>query len=314
MTGEPIVLLANGVAGAGVGPSAERLAARQPGLDALVEGVSAVERDLAVHSVGLGGWPNLLGELELDAAVMDGDTRRTGAVGALRGVVSACRVALHVLRDLDHEILVGAGAARFAAEIGVVGAAGEDGLTPEARAVWWRRLSASMTEEQRAAFPDTSLLPLTGALAEPDSVRDTTVFLCRDANAGLHAATSTSGWAWKYPGRLGDAPIAGAGFYADSRFGAAACTHTGEMAIRAGTARTIVLALRLGKTLGEAVDLAVEELVELETGCLGPLVIHALDARGGHRVVALRCSEPVLFWYWREGMAAPERREAEAVG
>ena len=72
---------------------------------------------------------------------------------------------------------------------------------------------------------------------DPESVRDTTVFLCRDARAGLHAATSTSGWAWKYPGRLGDAPIAGAGFYADSRFGAAACTHTGELAIRAGTAR-----------------------------------------------------------------------------
>lgn len=56
--------------------------------------------------------------------------------------------------------------------------------------------------------------------------------------------TSTSGWAWKYPGRRGDSPIPGAGFYADSRYGAAACTHTGEMTMRCGTSRSILLALR----------------------------------------------------------------------
>ena len=61
--------------------------------------------------------------------------------------------------------------------------------------------------------------------------------------------TSTSGWAWKYPGRLGDSPIPGAGFYADSRYGAAACTHTGEMTMRCGTARSIVLAMRFGHSL-----------------------------------------------------------------
>ncbi len=62
------------------------------------------------------------------------------------------------------------------------------------------------------------------AITDPERVRDTTVFLSADAERGIHAATSTSGWAWKYPGRLGDSPIPGAGFYADSRYGAAACT------------------------------------------------------------------------------------------
>src|SRR5207237_1169552 len=77
---------------------------------------------------------------------------------------------------------------------------------------------------------------------------------------------STSGWAWKYPGRLGDTPIIGAGSYADTRHGAAACTHTGEMTIRAGTARAIVLYLKLGYALEEAVAAALDDLKALKAG------------------------------------------------
>ena len=137
------------------------------------------------------------------------------------------------------------------------------------------------------------------------------MFLCRDSTDGIHAATSTSGWAWKYPGRLGDSPIPGAGFYADSRYGAAACTHTGEMTMRCGTSRTIVLAMRLGYSLGDAVKLAVEELSELSSGFLGGVVIHAIDASENHEVVSFRCGEDIKYWLWTSGMPEPELRFAK---
>ena len=170
-----------------------------------------------------------------------------------------------------------------------------------------------MDADQRANFPDIALAPLSRTITDPERVRDTTVFLCQDQAKGIHAATSTSGWAWKYPGRLGDSPIPGAGFYADSRYGAAACTHTGEMTMRAGTARTIVLALKLGYSLTDAIALAVEGLEELSGGFLGGVVIHAMDAKGNHDVVNFRCEGEIRYWLWKDGMTEAELRGARSV-
>jgi beta-aspartyl-peptidase (threonine type) len=85
--------------------------------------------------------------------------------------------------------------------------------------------------------------------ADPERTRGTVNFIAQDAQGHICAGASTSGWAWKYPGRLGDTPVVGAGIYADSRYGAAACTGMGEMAIRAGTARSLVLYLKMGWAL-----------------------------------------------------------------
>src|SRR3569833_4252125 len=167
-----------------------------------------------------------------------------------------------------------------------------------------------MPPDQAAAFPDTPLAPRSRAITDPERVRDTTVFLSADSAKGIHAATSTSGWAWKYPGRLGDSPIPGAGFYADSRYGAAACTHTGEMTMRCATARTIVLAMKLGHTLSDAIKLAVEELDELTEGFLGGVVIHAVDAKGNHEVCYFRCQGEIRYWLWEDAMAEPALRPA----
>ena len=168
------------------------------------------------------------------------------------------------------------------------------------------------TPEQQAAFPNTPLTPLLKTITDPERVRDTTVYLSADPDRGIHAATSTSGWAWKYPGRLGDSPIPGAGFYADSRYGAAACTHTGEMTMRCATSRTVVLAMKLGYSLGDAVKLAVEELSELSEGFLGGVVIHALDAQGNHEVVNFRCPGDIRYWLWTPDMPEPELRDAKS--
>jgi N4-(beta-N-acetylglucosaminyl)-L-asparaginase len=301
------MLLANAEAWPGFDTSVELLKQGGPGIDAMISGIAKVEREAKVRSVGYGGWPNMIGEMEFDAGVMDGTTRDVGAVGAVPATLPVSALAHEVMKHLPHVMLTGSGARRFATERGF---AIDDTLHPDSKRVWWERLQKEMSPEQMAAFPDIALAPLSNTITDPERVRDTTVFLGRDAANGLGVVTSTSGWAWKYPGRLGDSPIVGAGFYADSRYGAAACTHTGEMTMRCGTSRSIVLALRLGHTLDQAIQLAVQELGELSTGFLAGVVIHAMDAAGNHKVVNFRCDEEIRYWYWDERMTAPELRIA----
>ncbi|GHD69336.1 N(4)-(beta-N-acetylglucosaminyl)-L-asparaginase [Jeongeupia chitinilytica] len=301
-----MILLANSEAWPGFADSVALLKQGAHGLDAMVAGIGKVERETSVRSVGYGGWPNMLGRMEFDAAVMDGTTRDVGAVGALPDILPACAVAQQVMQRLPHVMLTGEGAKRFAIETGF---SPEETLLDDSKRIWWERLEKELGADA-ARFPDVPLIPLSTTITDPERVRDTTVFLCRDSQRGIHSATSTSGWAWKYPGRLGDSPIAGAGFYADSRYGAAACTHTGEMTVRCSTSRSIVLAMKLGHSLEDAVALAVEELSELSTGFLAGVVIHAIDAHGDHRVVNFRCQGDIKYWLWEPSMSQPELRTA----
>jgi L-asparaginase len=302
-----MLLVANAEAWPGFKSTVEQLKAGADSLTAMVEGISAVEREPKVRSVGYGGWPNMLGIMECDAAVMDGNTREVGAVGAVPDTIPVAKLAHAVLKNLPHVMLTGDGARRYATEIGF---SQDDVLFEDSKRVWWERLQKEMSPEQAAAFPNTPLAPLLKTITDPERVRDTTVWLSSDRARGIHAATSTSGWAWKYPGRLGDSPIPGAGYYADSRYGAAACTHTGEMTMRTSTSRTIVLAMKLGYSLTDAVKLAVDELDELTGGFLGGVVIHAVDAKGNHQVTNFRCQGPIRYWFWEDSMPEPELRDA----
>jgi N4-(beta-N-acetylglucosaminyl)-L-asparaginase len=303
-----MILLANAEAWPGFQTTVEMLRSGSDSLTAMVAGIGRVEADVRVRSVGYGGWPNMLGEMECDAAVMDGTTREIGSVGAVPGTIPVAALAHEVMKRLPHVMLTGAGARRFATETGFPV---DDMLFDDSRRVWWERLEKELSPEELRKFPEVALAPLLRAITDPERVRDTTVFVSADAARGIHAATSTSGWAWKYPGRLGDSPIPGAGFYADSRYGAAACTHTGEMTMRCATARTIVLAMKLGHSLSDAIKLAVEELDELTTGFLAGVVIHAVDAKGNHEVVNFRCQDEVRYWLWEEAMSEPEIRTAK---
>jgi len=303
-----MLLLANKEAWPGFPTTVQMLREGAISLDAMVAGISKVESEVQVRSVGYGGWPNMLGNMELDAAVMDGNTRDVGTVGAVPNTLPVARLAHEVMKRLPHVMLTGDGARRFASEIGF----SEDNvLFEDSKRVWWERLEKELSTEELAKFPDIPLAPLSRAITDPERVRDTTVFLSADPTRGIHAATSTSGWAWKYPGRLGDSPIPGAGFYADSRYGAAACTHTGEMTMRCSTARTVVLALKFGYSLADAVKLAVEELNELSSGFLAGVVIHAVDAKGNHEVVNFRCEGEIRYWLWEDSMPEPELRAAK---
>ncbi len=263
----------------GIAAAMEVLRRGGSALDAVETGTRLVEDNLDDLSVGRGGLPNLLGEVELDASIMDGSTLAAGAVAGLKGYPHPISVARRVMTDLPHVLLVGEGAARFAVECGF---AREDLLTDEARRIWRERLEgklpANASPGDRAYYE--KMREWVRLAADPEKVSGTVNFLARDRDGNLASAVSTSGWAWKYPGRAGDSPIIGAGNYCDNRYGTAACTGRGEMAIRAGTARSVVLYLKQGMPLTEALAEAMRDLWALDDPYYGDMSIVALDAAG----------------------------------
>ena len=304
-----MILVTNNEGTLGVPTTARLLAAGQGGLDAIEAGIRLIEADPSVRTVGRGGWPNILGEVELDSCLMDGSTLRTGAVGALKGFLHPVSVAREIMRRLPHELLVGDGAARFAREIG---AATAENLIEDSRRAWQAWFDAELTDEQKRAWPETPLAELCRHAIDPEVGRDTTVFLAQDYGGNVCSGTSTSGWGWKYPGRLGDSPIIGAGSYADTRYGAAACTGAGEMAIRCCTARSIVLYMKAGASVADAVHEAAEDMRALKGGLISRITIHAIDARGNHKVVAVNGAGDNVYWLW-DGQGEPRRCPAEPV-
>lgn len=295
----------------GARQAAELLAAGGSALDAAELGCRMVESDPADHSVGLGGLPNLLGEVELDAAVMVGGSRAAGAVAALQGYEHPVSVARRVMEQMPHVLLVGDGAARFAREQGFES---RDLLTPEAIAIRDARLRDELPPEEADLLAYHEIVGRWRSLLDdPERHAGGTVnFLARDRRGGLAAAVSTSGWYFKYPGRVGDSPIVGAGLYADSRYGAAACTGRGELAMRAVTAHSVVTALRHGLSAGEAVRVAIEDADSLPDPYGTGLNVLALDAQGNHAGAANR---PGATYVWlAEGMEEPEEVDCIRAG
>ena len=304
-----MILVTNNEGTVGAPTTARMLAKGASALDAIEAGIRLIEADPAVRTVGRGGWPNLMGEVELDACMMDGTTLRTGAVGALKGYLHPVSVAREIMRRLPHEILVGEGAARFAHETGAVTA---DNLIEDSRRVWREWFDRTLTPAQKQAWPDIPMADLCRHAIDPETGRDTTVFLAHDQGGNIGSGTSTSGWGWKYPGRLGDSPIIGAGSYADTRYGAAACTGAGEMTIRCCTARSVVLYMKQGAKVADAVLEAVEDMRALKTGLINRVTIHAIDPRGNHDVVAVNGSGGNVYWLW-QGSGEPIQCPAKAI-
>ena len=264
-------------------PAAMRILRRGgSALDAVVAATRIVEDDPADDTVGSGGLPNLLGEVELDASLMDGTTLRAGAVCALRGFRSPIAVARLVMERLPHVLLAGEGAARFARECGCEERAL---LTEEAQGKWRRRLRR-IGESPASIARKRRLAPAVwrAAIEELGTVN----FLALDRRGELASAVSTSGWAYKYPGRVGDSPIIGAGNYSDSRYGAAACTGFGELALRALTARTAVDHLRAGSSPREAARAAIAAANALQARAVKRINIVVLAPDGAHAAATTR--------------------------
>jgi L-asparaginase len=278
-------------------------------LDAVEAGIRVIEADVSINSVGRGGAPDLLGVVSCDAAVTDGATGRAGAVGNLRGFLHAVSVARQVMERLPHVLLVSEGAERFAREIGAEPA---EMLTDEARARYEKWMVERVPAEVRAKLPEGDLAKIAWESCNEMTAGGTVVFLCIDGKGDIAAGTSTSGWAQRYPGRLGDSPVVGAGLYADNRYGTCGCTHVGEMTIRACTARSVVLYMKAGAAVREACLEAVRDLRALKGGYLGPVVIHAIDRQGSSCVVS---TGPVVkgldYFCWDGSSGDVEMRRAE---
>jgi beta-aspartyl-peptidase (threonine type) len=208
------------------------------------------------------------------------------------------------MERLPHVLLVGEGAARFAAEMGF---ARTNLLTDEAREVWAKRLRADMGAADFERLDELDGLWRWVEIAtDPEHAQGTTNVIAQDAHGDLCAGVSTSGWAWKYPGRVGDSPIPGAGLYADNRYGAAACTGTGEMAIRAATAHSIVFYMKMGLPPAEAGRRAMADLNDLGGRYISGMSLVALDRDGAP--VGFSSYENATYLVYDESMTEPEER------
>ncbi len=285
--------------------AAEALSSGESALDVLEAGIAPCEANSDIDIVGKGRWPNALGVMQTDAGVMDGATLQVGSVGAVENITHVFSLARLVQSKLPHVCLVGEGAKRFALEMG---------FTEEAEMVselgkqdyqnWLRENNVDLSQLSKYLWPK-----------DKDTYsfhKDTVIYLALDARGNLAAGTSTTGWPFKYPGRLGDSPICGAGFYADNRYGACACTNTGEMTIRASTARSVVLYMKKGASVREACLEAAEDLNDLQGGYLGSVSIHAIDPKGDYFVLMTEDSEQD-FCIFEEGNPAFRREEVFLV-
>jgi N4-(beta-N-acetylglucosaminyl)-L-asparaginase len=191
-------------------------------LDAVIAGVNIVEEDPNDMSVGYGGLPNEDGVVELDASVMSGPTHNSGAVAALRNIKTPSQVAKVVMERTNHALLVGEGALKFAK---VHGFQEENLLTDKAREVWLR-WKETLSDKDNWIPPKSE--KLASELQPYLAFYGTINCLAVDGKGDLAGVTTTSGLAFKIPGRVGDSPIIGAGLYVDNTIGAGGSTGRGE--------------------------------------------------------------------------------------
>jgi len=275
-----MIIVASSNGKVGISAAMEVLRNGGSAIDAVEAGIRLVESNPDDDTVGLGGIPNLLGQVELDASIMDGRTLAAGAVAALQGYEHPISIARKVMEELPHVLLVGSGAERFAAEMGFQR---RELLTENAQETWEEQLLQAIPEAVLANLQEEpDLRQWVQRVRESRRAGGTVNFLAQDADGNLCAGVSTSGPGWKYPGRVGDSPLIGAGNYADNRYGAAACTGLGEMAILSGTARSVVLYLKMGLSLHEAGRQAMEDLHALAAPYRGEMNIVTLDKDGHH--------------------------------
>jgi N4-(beta-N-acetylglucosaminyl)-L-asparaginase len=226
-------------------------------LDGVIAGVNLVEDDPNDTSVGYGGLPNEDGVVELDSSVMHGPTGRGGAVAALQNIRHPSKVARLVMERSDHVLLVGEGALRFAKAHGLKE---ENLLTDRSRAEWLRW--------KENLSPNDDWLPPHSAESTDISMhsgpagRHHGTINCNaiDLRGGISGCTTTSGMAFKVPGRVGDSPIIGAGLYVDNEVGAAGSTGRGEANLLACSSVLIVEWMRQGKSPEDACLLACKRI------------------------------------------------------
>jgi N4-(beta-N-acetylglucosaminyl)-L-asparaginase len=201
-------------------------------LDALISGVNIVELDPEDSSVGFGGLPNADGVVQLDACCMHGPLKRAGGVAAIEGVRTPSKVAQLLMNETDHHLLVGKGAQDFARAMGFTIEA--DLNTDKSRKAWleWKRRTDPLhylsPKDREQAYHNVALEMIAAGWIDLDHYYGTINCNGVSPKGEICGVTTTSGLAWKIPGRTGDSPILGAGLYVDGEVGAAGSTGRGE--------------------------------------------------------------------------------------
>jgi N4-(beta-N-acetylglucosaminyl)-L-asparaginase len=230
-------------------------------LDAVIAAVTVVEDDPKETSVGYGGLPNEEGEVELDASVMHGPTGRAGSVAAVRRIKNVARLAQTVMQKTNHVMIVGEGARRFAVAEGFEE---QNLLTDDTRKIWlawkasssfnWRPgIDSPEWKDHMSALFDGDREKIAFAervIAQPPT--GTIPCMAINEKGDISAATTTSGLAWKIPGRVGDSPIIGAGCCVDNEVGAAGSTGKGEENIKISGGHTVIEMMRKGMSPQDA--------------------------------------------------------------
>lgn len=271
----------------GVKKASQLLQANGTAGDAVEALIKTVEAYPYYKSVGYGGLPNENGEVEMDAAFMDGDTLAQGAVAGIHEVLHAVSVARALSHDHYNSFLVGQGATQYAQ---LNGFEMRNMLTDRAKKRW---------EKRRAELADAKIKPYDG--------HDTVGAITLAPTGSMAAATSTSGLFMKRPGRVGDSPLSGSGFYVDSDIGGAAATGLGEDIMKGCLSYEIVRRMVEGRTPQEACDEAVYPFIEKlkrRYGKAGEFSLIALDRAGNWGVatnveftfsVATASQKPVIL-------------------
>lgn len=246
----------------GIKEAAKTLEKDDSALEACITCIKDVESNPKFTSVGYGGLPNRLGKVSLDAAVMDGDTLKMGSVMAVENYEHPCLIAKDLLQYDFNNVLVGKGAEAHAVRIGLKS---KDLLTQSSEKAWQDHINQ-----------------VKGGLA-PYHGHDTICTVALDQKGSMAAVTSTSGLFYKAPGRVGDAPLPGSGFYVDSKVGGAAATGLGEDIMKGILSYEIVRLMKDGRLPQEACEEAVNDLNDkLITikGKAGDLSVIALNHKG----------------------------------
>lgn len=221
----------------------ETLTAGKSALDAIEQGLRVTEADVSNRSVGIGGLPDREGHVTLDACIMD-EQGRCGSVAFMEGIDHPISVARKVMESTQHVMLVGEGAEQFAKKNGF----GKIKTpVPEAKKAWkkWKKEQSEIAKHPQVNHEN----------------HDTIGMLAMDANGNICGGCTTSGWAYKMHGRVGDSPIIGAGLYIDNEVGGAVATGLGEAIIRVSGSHAVVELMRQGATPMDACKQVVERLI-----------------------------------------------------
>jgi isoaspartyl peptidase/L-asparaginase-like protein (Ntn-hydrolase superfamily) len=327
---EPITIATWPFGKAAVEAAMKLLAKGEPALDAALAGAQAVEDDTSIrNSVGFGSLPDRLGRLTLDACVMDGRTLACGSVACVEHIKHPAALARRVMEKTPHVMLVGDGAKWFALQQGFPL---EMPYTAESIKEWLDKHPDAKkkdgkpgkepTRAEASGAADINLQwgepPAGSPQAPPPDIsefnHDTVTVLSLDKKGHLGGVCTTSGLAYKLPGRVGDSPLIGSGLYVDDNAGAAGGTGVGEEIIRIGASLFITEQMRAGKSPQEACELACKRA----NAAAGRRGVHparvaflALDPKGN---VGAACTEKTDFKYAVGRGAKVELLQAKEIG